>query len=84
MDEFLTVTDGTRQLKVNRGDAIRVELKLNTSPFGFKWSSIGDALFNFGSNRKEAVSILSVTIEQFTFLEEVFNMLDYYREKPIS
>jgi hypothetical protein len=84
MDEFLTVTDETRQLKINCGDAIRVELKLNTSPFGFKWSSIGDALFNFGSKKTDASNILIVDKEQFTYLEEIYNMLDYYREKPIS
>jgi hypothetical protein len=84
MDEFLTVTDETRQLKVNRGDAIRVELKLNTSQYGFKWVSIGDALFSFGSKKADALNILTVTKEQFDYLEEVHNMLDYYREKPIS
>jgi hypothetical protein len=84
MEKFLTVTDETHQLKINQGDAIRIELKLNTSPYGFKWISIGDALFNFGSNRPEAVSVLTVTKEQFIYLEEVYNMLDYYREKPIS
>jgi hypothetical protein len=84
MDEFLTVTDETRQLKVNRGDAIRVELKLNTSQYGFIWVSIGDALFSFGSKKADALNILTVTKEQFDYLEEVHNMLDYYREKPIS
>jgi len=80
MDEFLTVTDGTRQLLVNRGDAIRLELKLNKSPFGFKWSAVGDVLFNFGSSKQDASTKLAVTEEQFLFLEELYNMLDYYRE----
>ena len=84
MDEFLTVTDETRQLKINRGDAIRVELKLNTSQFAFKWVSIGDALFKFGSKKADALNVLTVNKDQFDYLEEVHNMLDYYREKPIS
>ena len=80
MDELLTVTDGTRQLKINKGDAIRLELKLNKSPYGFKWSAVGDALFNFGTDKKEAVKLLHVTNEQYLYLEEMFHMLDYYRE----
>ena len=80
MDELLTVTDGTRQLKVNRGDAIRLELKLNKSPNGFKWSAIGDVLFNFGSSKNGAATLLNVTDEQYSYLEEMFHMLDYYRE----
>ena len=80
MDEFLTVTDETRKLKINTGDAIRLELKLTKSPMGFKWSTIGDVLFNFGTDKKDAVTVITVTSEQYLYLEEMYHMLDYYRE----
>jgi hypothetical protein len=80
MNEFLTVTDGTRKLKVGKGDAIRLELKLNKSPMGNKWVKVGDALFDFGSGKLDAAMSVTVTEEQYLYLEEMFHMLDYYRE----
>lgn len=84
MEDLLVVTGGERLLKVNRGDAIRMELKLNVSQYKREWIHIGDAFFNFGSNKKDACTVLQVTQEQFLFLEEMYNMLDYYREKTVG
>jgi hypothetical protein len=75
----LTITDGLCSLKVNKKEAIRMELNLNKSQHKREWIHLGDALFEFGSNKKD-ISILTVTTEQFLFLEEIYNMLDYYRE----
>jgi hypothetical protein len=77
--DVLKITDGEQAIKVNKGDAIRMELKLNKTEHKRTWIHIGDALFEFGSNKKE-VNVLNVTTEQFLFLEELYNMLDYYRE----
>lgn len=79
MDDYLIITDGDSSIKVNRGDAIRMELKLNISEHKRSWIDIGDALFDFGS-KKDGSKVLKVTEEQFKFLEEMHNMLDYYRE----
>ena len=57
-----------------------MELKLNKTEHKRTWIHIGDALFDFGSNKKDASNILTVTTEQYLFLEEMHNMLDYYRE----
>jgi hypothetical protein len=77
--DVLKITDGEQAIKVNKGDAIRMELKLNKTEHKRTWIHIGDALFDFGSNKKE-VNVLTVTTEQFLFLEEMYNLLDYYRE----
>jgi hypothetical protein len=79
MDEYLIITDGAQSIKVNRKDAIRMELKLNVSQYKRSWIDIGDALFEYGSKNNGSVT-LKVTEEQFIFLEEMHNMLDYYRE----
>ena len=79
MDEYLIITDGTQSIKVNRKDAIRMELKLNVSQHKRSWIDIGDALFEYGSKKDGSIT-LKVTEEQFVFLEEMYNMLDYYRE----
>jgi hypothetical protein len=78
--DVLKITDGGQSINVNKGDAIRMELKLNKTEHKRTWIHIGDALFDFGSNKKDASNILTVTTEQFLFLEEMHNMLDYYRE----
>ena len=78
--DVLKITDGAQSIKVNKGDAMRMELKLNKSEHKRTWIHIGDALFDIGSNKKDAPNILKVTEEQYLFLEEMHNMLDYYRE----
>ena len=78
--DVLKITDGGQSINVNKGDAIRMELKLNKTEHKRTWIHIGDALFDFGSNKKDASNILTVTTEQYLFLEEMHNMLDYYRE----
>jgi hypothetical protein len=77
--DVLKITDGEQSIKVNKGDAIRMELKLNKTEHKQAWIHIGDALFDFGSNKKD-ISVLTVTTEQYLFLDEMYNMLDYYRE----
>ena len=77
--DVLKITDGEQSIKVNKGDAIRMELKLNKTEHKQAWIHIGDALFDFGSNKKD-ISVLTVTTEQYLFLEEMYNLLDYYRE----
>ena len=78
--DVLKITDGEQSIKVNKEDAIRMELKLNKTEHQRTWIHIGDALFDFGSNKKEALNDLIVTTEQYLFLEEMYNLLDYYRE----
>ena len=78
MDNII-ITDGNDSIKVNREDAIRMELKLNVSQYKHTWIHIGDALFDYGS-KKVGPTSLKVTREQYLFLEELYNMLDYYRE----
>jgi hypothetical protein len=77
--DVLTITDGIQLIKVKKEEAIRMELNLNKSQHKREWIHLGDALFEFGSNKKD-ISVLTVTTEQFLFLEELYNMLDYYRE----
>ena len=77
--DVLKITDGEQVMKVNKEDAIRMELKLNKTEHKRTWIHIGDALFEFGSNKKD-ISVLTVSTEQYLFLEEMYNMLDYYRE----
>jgi hypothetical protein len=77
--DVLTITDGVQSIKVKKEEAIRMELNLNKSKYKREWIHLGDILFEFGSNKKD-ISVLTVTTEQFLFLEELYNMLDYYRE----
>ena len=65
----LVLTNGSESIELNNQEAIALELKLNTSKYGHEWKHIGDALYNFGTNKANAVSTLTVTSEQLNFLK---------------
>ena len=46
-----------------------MELKLNVSSKGRIWSHIGDILFEFGSNKKNAATSILLTADQYAFVE---------------
>ena len=58
-------------LLLTPAEAIQLELKLNVTRNGHAWSDIGDALFDFGTNKANAVSKIVVTDEQFDFLVRI-------------
>ena len=64
---FLRITSGEEFYAVDRATAIRLELALNKSIYGFTWSRIGDALYTFGGGYPSPEE-LRVTPEQFSFL----------------
>jgi hypothetical protein len=62
-------TDDTDSYKLlTKKEVLSLELKLNVTKYGKKWSSLGDILFNF-----QAISTtneeLTITQEQFKFFE---------------
>ena len=67
-----SITDGTNVFQVDRNEAIQLELKLNTSIYGKAWITIGDHLFNFGTNR---VCDLKLTLDvfQYAFIHDLFS-----------
>ena len=78
MDEYLIITDGCSSIKVNRKDAIRMELKLNVSQYKRAWIDIGDALFEHGSKKDGSIT-LKVTEEQFVFVPSSGTLLNHRR-----
>ena len=63
----LVVSDGNQSLKINRGDAIRMELKLNKSQFRHTWIEIGNTLYDFGVDKKDACKKLTEHRSNFYF-----------------
>jgi hypothetical protein len=67
---MLTLTDNIDSITfMKTQDAIDLELKLNVTQYGKKWSSIGDVLFNWGSRKLGAITNYFVTSEQLTYLK---------------
>jgi len=66
----LELSDGKRCYWLDPQQAIQLELKLNTSEFGHRWSSVGNILFDFGSQQQHH-RMLDVSAEQFSFLEDL-------------
>ena len=50
-------------------ESIALELKLNVTSKGKIWSHIGDILFEFGSNKKNAANSILLTADQYDFIE---------------
>lgn len=50
---------------LTREEAIMLELKLNVSENGRRWSHIGDELFNYKNGQEK---VLTVTSDQYMFL----------------
>jgi len=69
-----TVRDGTSRFHLSKQECIDLELKLNVTAYGRPWVAIGDALFNWGSNKLGADPEIMVTTFQYEFLEMLRGM----------
>ena len=65
---MLTVTDGKSQVRLDYEDSIDLELKLNVSAYGKKWSHIGDMLYAYGTKIKGKIWEFEVEKEELQFL----------------
>ena len=75
---MLTLTDNIDSITfMKTEDAIDLELKLNVTQYGKKWSSIGDVLFNWGSRTLGAITNYVVTSEQLTYLKMLHTKPNY-------
>ena len=64
-----TVSDGTSRFHLSKQDCIDLELKLNVTAYGHAWVAVGDALFNWGSNKLGADPQVDVSTFQYEFLK---------------
>ena len=65
---MLTVTDGKLNFRLDYEDSIDLELKLNVSAYGKKWSHIGDMLYVYGTKAKGKIWEIEVEKEELQFL----------------
>jgi hypothetical protein len=64
-----TVSDGISAFHLSKQECIDLELKLNVTAYGHPWVAIGDALFNWGSNKLQAADFVDVSTFQYEFLK---------------
>ena len=50
-------------------ECVQLELKLNVSSKGKVWSHIGDILFEYGTAKKDALTAIRVSDEQYRFIQ---------------
>ena len=80
----LTIKDeNTGEIELTERDAIDLELKLNVTSKGHKWKHIGDVLYNFGSNKDEAVFEYTITSIQMEFLKMLMTKTSYRECKDL-
>ena len=73
----LTIQHGSKQFHIYDKDILQLELDLNMSKYGKEWSHIGDYLYNFYVKEnclEQPKPILQVTLEQYTFLQELYSV----------
>ena len=68
---MLTIQSDTDSFVLTRDEANDLELKLNVTTVGRIWRPIGDVLFNFSVQNREALTSYAVTSEQFVFLQQL-------------
>ena len=74
----LTIQHDSKQFHLYDKNILLLELELNTSKYGKEWSHIGDYLYNFYVKEDcldQPKSFLEVTLEQYTFLLDLYNKL---------
>ena len=64
-----TVSDGASRFQLTKQECIDLELKLNVSAYGHAWAPVGDALFNWGTNKLGADPHIDVSTFQYEFLK---------------
>ena len=64
---MLVITNTESRFTVTEAESVHLELKLNVTSKGKEWSTLGDHLFAYGTN-KSASEVLTVNNEQFAFL----------------
>ena len=69
--------DKTKAFELTPEKSIQLELSLNVTKYGNAWSHIGDALYKYGSEKKEVNKELPVTNEQFEFLSLLVKKEDW-------
>ena len=60
--------DTERTFNIPATQCIALELKLNVSSKGKKWSFIGDHLYNFAKGIHITPDTMSISVEQYDFL----------------
>ena len=72
---MLTITDTKDSFQVNTKQSSLLELQLNVSEYGHRWSHIGDELYNYSSKNTDLVDkTLTVTSDQYMYLRMLFNV----------
>lgn len=74
---MLTITDTIDSFELTKKESITLEIKLNVSDHGHRWSHIGDALYNYGSKgiynaNEDEAQVLTVTADQYMFLRMLY------------
>ena len=59
-----------KNIKINKTQALKLELELNVSEYAKKWIELGDHLYNFHVD-KECKNEIIVSQEQFNFINNI-------------
>ena len=73
MKTLILLSDGSEKnrMSLNKRQALQIELALNLSEYGKKWSDIGDKLYDFATGKTD--DNIVVTADQYMILVDLLN-----------
>jgi hypothetical protein len=71
--KLINIDDKDSYKLLTKKEVLSLELKLNVTKYGKKWSNLGDILFNFQAS--------STTNEELLITQEQFNFFDVLLER---
>ena len=71
---MLSITDSENSFEVSTKQSSMLEIQLNVSQHGKRWSAIGDVLFNYGTKDSREAETLTVSTEQYMYLYMLFTV----------
>lgn len=71
---MLTITDSENSFEVTTKQSSMLEIQLNVSQHGKRWSTIGDVLFNYGAKDSREAETLTVSTDQYMYLYMLFTV----------
>lgn len=70
---MLTIKNERRSFELTKEQANTLELELNKSEYGQKWSHIGDVLYKFSTGA--IINVISINSMQYDYLYDVFSAI---------
>lgn len=71
----MKINYNNKLFEITPSESLKLEIRLNLSPYGKEWKHIGDHLFYHGIHEYSKDKDLNVNEEQYTYLYNLFQII---------